>query len=216
MRGLTNAKVKVQTLLKTTSEGQTFPHRLLWEIAEEQAKLATEREREWSKPALVAMVFGFHTVEAYLNFVGEHLASEVWRDEQNYFRKMPYRGWEGKLRKVMELVGMPWPELIERPLKTILELRELRDLTAHSKPEKLSGDIIHAEGTEPPFPESTFRSKFTPKVKFTTAIHDVEEFINHLHRLAAPKVNDIWFGSEALRGPHEHSAGTTTLVPFRS
>jgi hypothetical protein len=89
-------------MLKTTSAGETFPHRLLWEIVEEQARLATERERDWSKPALVAMVFGFHTVEAYLNFVGERLAPEIWDDERNYFRREPYRGWDGKLRKVMD------------------------------------------------------------------------------------------------------------------
>jgi hypothetical protein len=83
-------------VLKTTSEGETFPHRLLWEIVEEEAKLASEREQDWSKPALVAMVFAFHTVEAYLNFVGERLASKVWEDERNYFRKEPYRGREGK------------------------------------------------------------------------------------------------------------------------
>jgi hypothetical protein len=89
-------------MLKTTSAGETFPHRLLWEIVEEQARLATERERDWSKPALVAMVFGFQTVEAYLNFVGERLAPEIWDDERNYFRREPYRGWDGKLRKVMD------------------------------------------------------------------------------------------------------------------
>jgi hypothetical protein len=198
-------------MLKTTSEGQTFPHRLLWEIVEEQARFAGAREREWSKPALVAMVFAFHTVEAYLNFAGDHLAPEIWQDERNYFRKEPYRGWDGKLRKVMELVGMPWPEPIERPLKTILELRELRDLIAHPKPEKLTSEILHVEGTEAPFLVSTLRSKFTPKDKLTRAVHDVEQFLNHIHGLAAPKVDDIWFGSEALRGPDEHSWGTTTL-----
>jgi hypothetical protein len=198
-------------VLKTTSEGETFPHRLLWQIVEEQAKLANERERDWSKPALVAMVFGFHTVEAYLNFVGERLAPEIWRAERNYFRRVPYRGWDGKLRKVMELVRMPWPELIERPLKTILELRELRDLIAHPKPEKLTSEIVHPAGTEAPLLVATLRSKFTPKDKMVTAVHDVEQFLNHIHRLAAPKVNDIWFGSEALQGPDQYTAGTTTL-----
>jgi hypothetical protein len=48
------------------------------------------------------MVFGFQTVEAYLNFVGERLAPEIWDDERNYFRREPYRGWDGKLRKVMD------------------------------------------------------------------------------------------------------------------
>lgn len=197
-------------MLKTTSTGQTYPHRLLWGIVEEQAKLASEREREWSRPALVAMVFGFHTVEAYLNFVGERLAPEIWKDERNYFRKEPYRGWDGKLRKVMELVGMPWPETIERPLKTILELKELRDLIAHPIPERLARETLHAEGTEAPYLVSTLRSKFTPKDKLTKAVDDVELFLNHIHNLAAPKVNDIWFGSEALRGPDEHSSWTTT------
>jgi len=80
------------------------------------------------------MVFGFLTVEAYLNFVGERLAPGIWQDERNYFRREPFRGWDGKLRKVMELVEMPWPATITRPLKTILELRELRDRIAHPKP----------------------------------------------------------------------------------
>ena len=198
-------------VLRSASEGETLPHRLLWEIVEEQARLATERERDWSKPALVAMVFGFHTVEAYLNFVGERLAPEIWQDERNYFRREPYRGWYGKLRKVMELVGMPRPELVERPLATILELRELRDLIAHPKPEKLTSEIVHAEGTEAPFLVSTLRSKSTPKDKLTRAVHDVEQFLDHLHCLAAPKVNDIWFGSKALRGQNQYSSGKTTL-----
>lgn len=198
-------------MLKTTSEGEALPHRFLWEIVEEQAKLASDREREWSKPALVAMVFAFHTVEAYLNFVGERLAPEVWRDERNYFRREPYRGWDGKLRKVMELVGMPCPDLVKRPLKTILELRELRDLIAHPKPEKLTREIVHDDGTEAPSLVSTLRSKFTPKDRLTRAVHDVEQFLNRVHALAAPKVNDSWFGSEALRGPHQYSSGTTTV-----
>jgi hypothetical protein len=76
-------------MLKTTYTGETVPHRLLWEIVEEQARLASELEREWSKPALVAMVFGFHTVEAYLNFVGERLDPETWQNERISFATNP-------------------------------------------------------------------------------------------------------------------------------
>jgi hypothetical protein len=153
----------------------------------------------------------FHTVEAYLNFIGDHLAPEIWEDERNFFRREPYRGWDGKLRKVMELVEMPWPHPIERPLKTILELRDLRDLIAHPKPEKLNSETLHAEGTEAPFLASTLRSKFTPKDKVGKAVHDVEQFLNHIHRLALPRVDDILFGTDALRGPDEHSWGSTTV-----
>jgi len=196
-------------MLKTTYIGEDFPHRLLWNIIEEQAKLANEREQDWSMPALVAMVFASHTVEAYLNFVGERLAPEIWQDERNYFRNEPYRGWDGKLRTVMDLVELPWTEQDKRPLKTILELKDLRDLIAHAKPEKFTGEVVYAEDTPAPFHVPILRSMFTPKEKLSRAVHDVEQFVNQIHSLAAPKVKDIWFGKEALYGPQQYSLGDT-------
>ena len=46
-------------MLKTTEKGEELPHCLMWEIVEDQTRTARERERDWSKPALVAMVFAF-------------------------------------------------------------------------------------------------------------------------------------------------------------
>ncbi len=37
----------------------------------------------------------------------------------------------------MDLVDLPWPDPASRPLKTILELKQLRDLIAHGKSERL-------------------------------------------------------------------------------
>ena len=59
-------------------------------------------------PTVVAMVFAVHTVEAYRNFIGECLDPADWADERNYFRNEPYRGFEGKVKKVLELVGLPF------------------------------------------------------------------------------------------------------------
>lgn len=179
-------------------EAEDFPHRLMWKIVEEQVRIADGREEGWSNPALVAMVFAFHTLEAYLNVVGERVAPEIWQDERNFFRKEPYRGWDGRLRKVMELVGLPQlPQ--DRPLKTILELKELRDLIAHGKAERLSGD---AEGADPSYPIFTLRSLFTPKDKMTRAVHDVEQLIGQIHMRAGAKVSDPLFSDEeALQGP---------------
>jgi len=67
-------------------EGVEYTHRVLWKVVQDQARLAAEREREWFNPSLVAMVFAFHTVEAYVNFAGEQLAPAIWADEQNNFR----------------------------------------------------------------------------------------------------------------------------------
>jgi hypothetical protein len=200
------------SMLKTTYEGKELIHRHLWEIVETEAKLANEREQGWRSPTLVAMVFAFHAVEAYLNYVGEQLAPEIWKDERNFFRKEPYRGWDGKLRKVMELVNLPWPEPAVRPLKTILELKRLRDLIAHGKSERLTGEAAHASGTLPPLPSSTLLSMITPRDKLTPVLPDVEQFLDQIHSLAAAKTKDIWFGESALRGPLSYSGRTTSSI----
>lgn len=199
-------------MLKTTYEGEELIHRHLWDIVEAEANLALERETGWFNPSLVAMVFAFHTVEAYLNFVGERLAPQIWQDERSYFRKEPYRGWEGKLRKVLELVGLHWsPE--ERPLKTVLGLRDLRDTIAHGKSEKLKGEILHSQNTESPFPISRLTSLIIPKEKLTRILPDVEQFLNQIHTRAVQSVkDDLWFGTEALRGPRTYSARSTSAL----
>jgi hypothetical protein len=198
-------------MLKITFKGESLLHRELWRVVKMQADFAEEQEEGSFYTNLVAMVFAFHTVEAYLNFVGGRLAPEVWRDERNYFRNEPYRGFEGKLRKVMELVGLRWREPADRPFKTILELKALRDLIAHAKPETLAGEIPHPTGTEPPIIVPSLHQMVTGE-KRAEAVSDVEHFLNQIHSLAAPKVkDDRWFGTRALRGPSYHFFSHTQL-----
>jgi hypothetical protein len=35
------------------------------------------------------MVFAFHTIEGYVNFIGERIAPEIWQDEEKYFKNCP-------------------------------------------------------------------------------------------------------------------------------
>lgn len=198
-------------MLKTTVEGESLLHRQLWRVVELQAGLSAERTAGSFYANLVAMVFAFHTIEAYLNFVGERLAPEIWQDERNFFRKEPYRGFDGKLRKVLELVGFPWFEPVPRPLKTVLELKDLRDIITHAKPEKLTKPIYHPDNTEPPWIVSTLNQLVTEQTR-SAAISDVEQFLEHVHSLALPKVKDAWFGSKALRGPLQYVVRQTTKV----
>jgi hypothetical protein len=197
---------------KTTYEGEEYLHRILWQIVEDESQRAVETEREWLNPTVVAMVFAFHTVEAYLNFVGERLAPEIWKDERNYFRKAPYRGWEGNLRKVMELVGLSLASE-DRPLKTILELRDLRDLIAHGKSERLTGEVVHLSGTEPPILASTLSQMVTEREKLGNALADVYQLLKQIHQLAQPKLKDedLWFGADPLRGPSDYTVRSTTI-----
>ncbi|MGO9094610.1 MAG: hypothetical protein ACLQGV_05250 [Bryobacteraceae bacterium] len=208
-------------MAKTTYEGRELIHRLLWRIVEAEAKLANRREKGWRDPTLVAMVFAFHAVEAYLNYVGEQLAPEVWRREREFFGKEPYRGWDGKLRKVMELVDLPPPDRGARPLKTILDLRELRDWIAHGRSERLFGEDVH--GPEEPawFPSSTLDEMITPRERLKTVLQDVELFLDRIHDLAGAKIQGlatakeadvVWFGEKALRGTIGYAYSSTSPI----
>jgi hypothetical protein len=199
-------------MLKTVYAGKELVHRHLWEIAETEAKLANEQERGWRNPTLVAMVFAFHTVEAYLNYVGEQLDPEAWRDERTFFQREPYRGWNGKLRYVMRLVALPWPDPVERPLTTILELKQLRDLIAHGKCERLAGEVDHPYETLLPFPSSILVSMITPRDKLAPVLPDVEHFLDQIHSLARAKITDVMFGDKALRGPKSYLSAD--VVPY--
>ena len=157
------------------------------------------------------MVFALHTVEAYLNFVGELLAPAIWKNERKFFSKAPYRGFGGKLRKVLELISLPIAEDV-RPLKTVLELKELRDLIAHSKTEQVSGSVKTPGKDVPPAPaEFTLYKKVTAGA-CATAIKDVEEFLESIHKAAKPHVHDIWFGPGALHGPPFYVGSSSTYT----
>jgi hypothetical protein len=199
-------------MLTTEFDGEEITHRLLWGIVKEQVKAALERTEGWFNPSVVARVFAYHTVEAHLNYVGERIAPDIWQDERNYFRNEPYRGALGKMRKVMDLVGLPWtPDA--RPLKTVLELKLIRDLIAHGKAEKLQGTVIHPEDTEAPYPRSSLRELAASKETLSQVLPDVEEFLNAIQVRAKPllKVRDVWFRDEALQGPPWYMGYSTTL-----
>jgi len=200
--------------LKTTYEGKEFLHRQLWSIAKLEAMRSNELKRDWFEPNVVAMIFAFHTIEAYLNFAGALLDPATWSDERNAFHKEPYRGFEGKLRKVMELASVPWNPAT-RPLQTIIELKRLRDLIVHGRPEEFSGEVVHVQATEPGFPLSRLRSMVTPRERLGPVLHDVNELVQRIHdseNFASIRETDPWFGKEALEGPTAYNTRHTTLA----
>jgi hypothetical protein len=197
-----------KTTFETTYNGEDLPHRLMWRIVEQQAELA-KTERDWSIPSLIAMVFAFHAMEAYLNYVDVRLAPEIREKEREYFRAT---GFKGKLREVMELAGLNW-EPGKRPLQTIVGLEKLRNAIAHGRPERLSGKVLHRNDAEPPYPAFSLRSMFTPKNKMPKAVHDVEQLVTEIQVAAKPKlkVKDVWFRKEAFHGPLSNSTLNTRV-----
>jgi hypothetical protein len=206
-------------MLKTQYEGEELTHRLLWRIVEQNAKMASECAEGSIYPILVCEVFAFHTIEAYINFIGGLIAPEIWNDERNYFRKEPYRGWDGKLRKILGLVDLSYDD-DKPPMSTVLELRNIRDLIAHGKPETIAGEVVHLPDAYPAIlPPSTLRTAVAAREDLPAILTEVESFLDAIHTRAAPMVQQIWgltdrtiwFGSKALRGTARYSGRLTTL-----
>ena len=101
----------------TTHEGESFTHRSLWCVVARQIENAEARPTGALYDDMAAMLFALHAFEAYLNFLGMRLAPDLWNDEQNFFRKEPYRGFEGKVRKVFELCRLTESDRLAKPYR---------------------------------------------------------------------------------------------------
>ena len=195
--------------MQTTIEGVSFTHKLLWKIAQEQADISRRQERGWVNFSLVASVFASHVVEAYINYVGQHLDPARWADERNAFRKPPYQGREGKLRRILELTRVPW-EPDARPLKTILELQDLRDAIAHGKHERYSG-VVEDDCHSSLLPNPKIGAMVFPRDRLDVVMDDVQALADAIHHVAAEQIDDHFFKATALDGPTEWVSGASSL-----
>ena len=155
---------------------------------------------------MIAMVFAFHALEAYLNYVGQLLAPEIWEKEREFFRKQQYRGFDGKLRKVLELCQLPSPNRTERPYSTVWLLKALRDLIVHGKTERISQVVKHTAGQYVPRMQTTLQALVTKENAYRSR-DDILAVAVEIHDAAKPKIKDVWF---AAAGPFEGVLGYST------
>ena len=205
-------RAQVTQRARTVVEGTRFLHRELWRVVTRQIDHRNANPVGAFYDDLVAMVFAFHTFEAYLNYAGELLAPETWANERNFFSKQPYRGFDGKVRKILELADLPEPSRAIRPYSTIWMLKAFRDTIAHARPERFGSAVEHSTEDEPSLHATPMDATVT-RDNADRAKVDVETFIEQIHVAAKPKISDIWFGPSALSGPLQFSSGSTTLAP---
>jgi len=199
----------MQIIAKTTFDGEHYLHRVLWNIVQRQLDFAKNNKRGSTYDCIVVMTFTFLTVEAYVNFIGERLAPDLWKIERKHFKRT---GILGKIAKVVELCGIEILQDNKEPYQTILSLKKFRDLISHIKPKKVTIYEEHPVGVE----IDPFRAPFEG---FTINIENAEhcakqtyEFIQTLHNAARNKVQkDHWYGKKALEGPTYTGSGSTTL-----
>jgi hypothetical protein len=157
---------------------------------------------------LVVMIFSFHTLEAYINYAGEVLNPELWKIERDYFSKKPYKGFDGKIRKLFELCKTNEPSRMERPYASIWKLKSLRDSIAHAKLEKKAYVISSHDSEMISLHLEPFNGAVTHE-NAMIAVEDVSELIHFIHENAKKNSSDFWFQCDPLEEIFQHSSCDT-------
>ena len=129
--------VKPRQLIEE-SEGEEYLHKVVWRVVQRQIDYAERNPKGALYDDLAAMVFAFQALEGYLNFAGEKIAPDLWRDEKSQFSN---DGIAGKLAAICECCGLAPPDYGRRPYRTVRELKKLRNTVAHPRPLKIGGTV---------------------------------------------------------------------------
>jgi hypothetical protein len=195
-------------MVRTTRQGERFVYRELWRVVVRQLQHANLHKRGAFYDHLVAMVFAFHTVEAYVNFLGERLQPGIWARKP----RRPYTTFERKLDDLMKLLNVPKSNRPANLVDAIWDLKLLRDLIAHGKSESILRTIEHTSDEEPPMEESFLQSQVTAK-RAAKSAQDAKRFIEWLHGVARTTMpGDVWLRADALRGVLQQYSSHTALA----
>ena len=195
----------------TTIEGENLPHRVLWLCALKQLEVAKAVSPGHKYFHLTAMLMAYLTYEAYLNFAGSRVAPADWKNERAFFAKPGYWGAKGKLKRLLEVAGLPPVDESSDQYKTILSLKVLRDHASHAKPERYVVRTEHPVTAEAEFFGPNLLGDAVSPELAAQAIEHVGHFLEQLHTSLRPSVKDIWFGDSALKGVTGYAVGKTKV-----
>lgn len=188
--------------------GEFYTHRAIWNGSQFFLKEAREKEEGSYYNLIAAGLFGFLAFEAFLNYLGERIAPEVWAIERKHFggRGM-YPGPMGKLRFLAELCEMPL-DTSAAPYTTVNELKERRHQLSHGKTEKMEAVIQFTDPTKIPRLEAKLYA-FGDDRFVTGALEAVESIADQLFDVAKKKFGEtkVGYGTQALRGMIEQQGG---------
>jgi hypothetical protein len=188
--------VKPRQLIEE-SEGEEYLHKVVWRVVQRQIDYAERNPKGALYDDLAAMVFAFQALEGYLNFAGEKIAPDLWRDEKSQFSN---DGIAGKLAAICECCGLAPPDYGRRPYRTVRELKKLRNTVAHPRPLKIGGTVKYDERKPPPLFQRPYLSKMVDHRRAMRARDDVKDITCQIHAAARQKFPAAHLGPDALDG----------------
>ena len=127
-----------------------------------------------------AMTMAYFCYEAFLNHVLHHIAPDIFANEKDFFAKPPYKGTEGKLKKVCEVASICFPNKGDTTYQQIRLLKTLRDFVAHGKTEQTTKVVEATDGHEAIIIQSTLQELVT-KENAERSIPAMKSFIISLN-----------------------------------
>jgi hypothetical protein len=188
--------------------GRYYTHRSLWHtVTFFQDRAASTDEGSYHN-LMAAALFGFLAMEAFINDLGERIASSDWANEQKTFgRGSKYPGTMGKLRYLAEITSV---ELLptDPDYVLILELKERRHFLAHGHAEIMVGVFEFTDPRTIPRLEAKLPT-FGDPVFVKAALSAVEATCDKLYLSAQKRFREstVGYGSRALRGIIEEQGG---------
>lgn len=180
-----------------SASGEEYLHKDAWTVVRRQIEHADANPCGALYDDLVAMMFAFHCIEGFLNFVGDKIAPELWKDEKERFKAS---GIDGKLEEICKLCGLSKPKKGRRPYQTISTLKTLRNQMAHPKTRKTESVKQFEEGKTSPLFQKPYLSTLVSHEKATQARDDVKCIADEIHKAARVKFPDADLGVDALEG----------------
>lgn len=186
---------------------QTFEfynHRILWSVAERNFQTAiapTTSRVDAMSHALGAMLLYFFAFEGYLNWLGNRIAPEVWKEEKKFFSHPPYIGSLGKYCFLAKIVRLPTPDASQGPFQTAKEVLKLRHMAVHPKAE--AGERLVKVADDLP-PIGKLAEKVSPE-KAVRAREHLFKLAEDLHRNAKSAYPELDLEAQAFDGVFSYS-----------
>ena len=96
--------------------------------------MAETNDREQYYLLMESLLTAYLAFEAFINFLGECLDPDTWREEKTFFNKRSYYGIEGKIKRLAEKLPNFVFEKGQEPYQIIKKVGKFRTLLVHGKP----------------------------------------------------------------------------------
>jgi len=190
-------------------KGTAYPHEYLWRSSSRSLTMAETSDGEQYYLLMQSLLISYLAFEAFINFLGQCLDPEAWKDEKAFFNQPNYYGIEGKIKRLAEKLPTFVFKKGERPYQVIEQVRKFRTLLVHGKPyhfEKV--EEVAVDGSETDMFEFNW-DDYLSLENVTISRESIKEFCELLRSKAHDISEDLHLFHRAFEGPLAHSEGET-------